>query len=786
MASELRFGQKLLFATSFCLLFFGSHSTEATDIILKDGRVLSGSVARISGLAEDPRQAPPTQGAPKPRLITMVDDNLRRTFVPKSQIAEVREGGGGSVNERFHVYQRVPRNGARIGTVGSIIAIEPFDEYGRRVFRMASPRGQLNVIQGITDITPEWTKVEGLSHIWDMRIATSSIPRETLDAVLSHQLDPGNVEHRLKLARLYIQSERYSDARAALEEIVTDFPDLEAQIQPVVIDLKQMNARRGLREIELRRNAGQHQLVQQLLEKFPAENIAGEILQEVREMRDSYRNEFESAQQLLSLLDEHLTAIGNDDLTARVQPIRDEIFAELNYETLDRLIAYRQFASDGQMLPTEKLALAISGWLVGSDNASDNLPVALSMYRIRNLLVEYFNEPTKTKRDFLLEEVLSQEGSVPDTVATIIAKMKPPYPAPTADAAEPGLFKMSIPGVDPDPEYSYYIQLPPEYDPYKRYPVIVTLHGGGTNALQQIDWWAGVRNDKGMRLGHATRHGYIVVAPEWGRQGQNEYEYSARTHALVLHSLRDACRRFSVDTDRVFISGHSMGGDAAWDLGISHPDLWAGVIPIVAISDKYCTHYWPNAEYVPFYIVSGEFDGGKSVHNARDVDRYMKRGFDVTVVEFRGRGHENFSDEVLRIFDWMNRKRRDFFPREFTCNTMRPWDNYFWWVEVSGFPERVVVDPKNWPAPRGTRPMEVSGRISPSGSINVKTGGERISVWLSPELVDYSQNLKIKHNGRQVSMPNAFIEPKVAVILEDVRTRGDRQHPFWSRVDFGR
>lgn len=82
--------------------------------------------------------------------------------------------------------------------------------------------------------------------------------------------------------------------------------------------------------------------------------------------------------------------------------------------------------------------------------------------------------------------------------------------------------------------------------------------------------------------------------------------------------------------------------------------------------------------------------------------------------------------------------------------------------------------------------MEVSGRISPSGSINVKTGGERISVWLSPELVDYSQNLKIKHNGRQVSMPNAFIEPKVAVILEDVRTRGDRQHPFWSRVDFGR
>ena len=31
-----------------------------------------------------------------------------------------------------------------------------------------------------------------------------------------------------------------------------------------------------------------------------------------------------------------------------------------------------------------------------------------------------------------------------------------------------------------------------------------------------------------------------------------------------------------------------------------------------------------------------------------------------TVVEFRGRGHDDFSDEILRLFDWMGRFRRDF------------------------------------------------------------------------------------------------------------------------------
>ncbi len=784
MAIPTHFGCRLVFVTAFLVLLSSSRLSTSTEITLRDGRVLEGSVATIPGLADDPRKAPPADGAPKPRIITMVDDNLRRTFFPKRQILEVREGSTGAVMEKFHIYQKVPRSSGRVNNVGSILSIGPFDEYGRRVFRMDSVRGPLDIIQGITEITPKWTKVQGLTHTWDMRIASSSIPRKTLDAILSHQLDPKNVEHRLKLVRLYIQSERYRDARGALEEIVKDFPDLKAQIQPVVIDLQQMNARSGLREIERRREAGQHQLVRQLLDIFPSDNIAGEILQEVRQMRDLYREEFNQGQRLLSLLDEHLAEIGKDDLTARVKPIRDEIFAELDNDTLDRLTAYRQFASDGQMLPTEKLALAISGWLVGSNNASDNLPVALSMVRIRNLLVDYFNESTKVNRDVLLEEILTQEGAVPETIATIIAHMKPPYPAP--DSEEPGQFKMSVPGVDPDPEFNYYIQLPPEYDPYKRYPIVVSLHGGNTTALQQIDWWAGVRNATGMRQGHATRHGYIVVAPEWGRSGQKEYQYSARTHALVLHCLRDACRRFAVDTDRVFLSGHSMGGDAAWDLGLAHPDLWAGVLPIAAISDKYCMHYWPNAERVPFYIVGGEFDGGKSIHNARDLDRYMKRGFDVTVVEYRGRGHEHFSDEILRIFDWMGRKKRDFFPREFTCYTMRPWDNYFWWVEVSGFPKKVIVDPKNWPISRGTRPMRVEGRINGRNAIHIKSGGDSLSVWLSPNLVDFTQRLTLKYNGRRIPLADAYVQPKVAVILEDVRTRGDRQHPFWARIDVGR
>ena len=37
-----------------------------------------------------------------------------------------------------------------------------------------------------------------------------------------------------------------------------------------------------------------------------------------------------------------------------------------------------------------------------------------------------------------------------------------------------------VPGIDKEPNVPYFVQLPPEYDPYRRYPTIVTLNGAGT------------------------------------------------------------------------------------------------------------------------------------------------------------------------------------------------------------------------------------------------------------------------------------------------------------------
>lgn len=757
-------------------------SSWAAEIGLKDGRVLRGKQAKVASLAEAP-QASPVDGGPL-QLIVVLDDDLRRTFFSDRLVREVRQEENRQLDEKFAVRQRVLRAGSAIRTVGQPLRIEPFDEFGRRVFTMATAKGPVDIIQGITELTPQWTKVEGISHIWDMRMATSSIPRDTLHAILLKQVNPKNPEDFKKVARFYLQCERYEEARQVLQNLLAAFPndaDLKEQLTPSLRAISQLSAQRLLKELKLRQEGGQHQLVWEKLKHFPTEDVGGEILQGVREMNQDYETRESRRLSVVKHLKELAARVPDMIARENLKPILDEMAAEINLNTLDRMAAFLQNADDAQTPDAEKLALAISGWLLGANAATTDLSTAISAYKVRRLVREYFDAPSLAERSRTFGYFQQEPAGNPEMVSEILAHMKPLGETPEALPGKPGYFQLETPGLVKESPVTYYVQLPPDYDPYRLYPTIVTLNGAGTTPEQQIDWWAGAWND-GARTGQAARHGYIVIAPSWTAEHQKSYGYSSREHAAVTNSLRDACRRFAIDTDRVYLTGHSIGGDAAWDIGLAHPDLWAGVIPIVAQSDRYCALYWENARYVPFYVVAGELDGAKLVKNARDLDRYLRRGYDTTVVEYRGRGHEDFYDEILRIFDWMSRFRRNFFPRDFVCQTLRSWDNFFWWVEISGMPPRSNVDPTHWPPPTGTQPVQVKASITNKNGITVRTGTSQVTVWLSPKMLDFKQRATITVNGRRLNSSDQIIRPDLRVLLEDVRLRGDRLHPFWAQI----
>ena len=752
----------------------------ADRVDLDDGRSLNGRFALMPGVGLDPDER---EG--EAATAVMCDDGLTRTFVPRRRVVDAEKNPVAASLERIEIPQRVPDGGRRVAGVGGVLAATPFDEYGRRILSLATASGQVDVVQGITTITPHWIAAEGLlteqSLRIDMRLATSSVPRETLRRVIERSLDKDDFDQRLQFVRLLLQAARYREAAAELERLEADFPaatDLRDQQR----SLAALAAGQMLDEIRVRQRAGQDRLVIRLLEDFPAAEGDGELLQAVAEIRDDYRQRLDRAGQLVGLLRQRAAGITDARDRQAAQRLVEEIAAELTFATLGRLAVFERVGGGEQLPPDQSLALGLTGWLAGADAAEVNLKLALSTARVRDLLRAYLTAEVAERAD-LRRKLADEEAFDTPTVAALAAHMLPPLPPPAPEGE--GLFALDVArpaaGGDAPETFRCLVQLPPEYDAHRRYPTVVSLHAAWSTPLHQIEWWAGMPGPDGHRSGQAGRHGAIVIAPAWADANQQHYRFTAREHAAVLAAVREASRRFAVDSDQIFLSGHSLGGDAAWDIALAHPDLWAGAIIIAGKAGRYINHYHPNAERLPLYVVGGGLDQANFTANEMDLDRYLIKAYDLTYVEYRGRGHEHFSDEIVRIFDWMGRRKRDFFPRNFTAVTLRPWDRFFWWLELDSPPPRTMILPTAWPAGQNIRPLGISGRTTTRNRIAVTCGADRVRIWLTPDLIDFQRPLTVTLGGRPLHRGD--LSPDIDVLLEDLRTRCDYQHPFWAVID---
>ena len=375
------------------VVLFATAAT-ATEVVLKDGRILRGRTGETLGLAEQNGVG----DAEAIKQIVFVNDDFRLTFVSRRQIKEVRPDTSLENAEKFecnrHDRDRIGHNGRqRVVSVGPPAGpLKEFDDWGRRIYPMRTAGGVLNVVQVITDLTPQYARVEALQQTWDMRIATSTLSDEMLDKILMHQINPKKLDDRKKVVRFYLQCRRYSMAVAALQKILQDFKDdtqVAQNLQPTLQKLRLMYAQQMLDELGLRQESGQHALVQKIFNDFPTEDASGEILQTVRQVQQAYK-EFEAkrkaidgaCQALLLQVQERADRAGLATALREMGP-------GLNPEMLPRMAAFVQNQNDPKLKAEDKLSLAVSGWLLGSDAASTDLPATLSAWRLRGMVQKY-------------------------------------------------------------------------------------------------------------------------------------------------------------------------------------------------------------------------------------------------------------------------------------------------------------------------------------------------------------------------------------------------------------
>jgi pimeloyl-ACP methyl ester carboxylesterase len=118
---------------------------------------------------------------------------------------------------------------------------------------------------------------------------------------------------------------------------------------------------------------------------------------------------------------------------------------------------------------------------------------------------------------------------------------------------------------------------PDGYDPAKKYPMIVGLHGANGDEHSFMEGRGGLFK----RLGQ--ERGYILATPS-GRGPYGGYEGAAEKD--VIDVTERVMQLYSVDPARVFLTGHSMGGQGTWYVGFNHPDTFAALAPIAGTSKQ--------------------------------------------------------------------------------------------------------------------------------------------------------------------------------------------------------
>jgi len=248
------------------------------------------------------------------------------------------------------------------------------------------------------------------------------------------------------------------------------------------------------------------------------------------------------------------------------------------------------------------------------------------------------------------------------------ARTQAPTVSPTHARIETRTYDFKDAGVP----MTYELFVPTTYDPARPSPLIMALHGLGSNARTVIRY-------QGL-TDLAEARGYLVVAATgynsrgwYGSRGDGRYDtrgdaandpqnLGALSEKDVMNVLAIVRAAFNVDPKGVFLFGHSMGGAGTLHIGMKHPTMFAAlgaVAPaiysnpdsLVAIRD------------VPVMVIQGDEDNLVDVAVTRRWVAKMKAlGMTHAYVEIPGGDHSRLITRtpanMQKIFDFFDRARK--------------------------------------------------------------------------------------------------------------------------------
>ncbi len=229
--------------------------------------------------------------------------------------------------------------------------------------------------------------------------------------------------------------------------------------------------------------------------------------------------------------------------------------------------------------------------------------------------------------------------------------------------------------VDPSGErHGYRLLMPDGYqeDDVKKYPLVVFLHGAGERG-----------NDNLAQLKHGAyefarperqmQYPCFLLAPQcpkeekwvdvnWGSgSGQGTFpETPSDSMQATLGMIDHWTKTGRVDTDRIYLTGLSMGGYGSWFAAGYAPERFAAVVPICGGGDP----TWA-ARYgqMPIWAFHGSADKAVPVDRSREMISALKQSGhspEPIYTEYEGGPHDVWTQTYARddLFRWLFSQRR--------------------------------------------------------------------------------------------------------------------------------
>ncbi len=331
------------------------------------------------------------------------------------------------------------------------------------------------------------------------------------------------------------------------------------------------------------------------------------------------------------------------------------------------------------------------------------------------------------------------------------------------------------------------IEVPDTYDPSRKWPVRVQLHGG-VNRQQSGTGGTELEGDPSAEGGRGAGTG----PPSLGRRQVNRIAGEPQIYVQpsgwadaqwwhasqvenVARTLDQLSRRYNIDESQVYLTGISDGGTGAYYMATRDATRWSAVLPlngsIIVLNNPALKVdgevFVNNLVNKPFYIVNGGRDPLYPVsHVQTHIEWFKKLGVVLRFSPQMMAGHDTswWPYERISYERFVHEHPRDPHPPRLSWETERTdrYNRVHWLVieslgNASSDAELPDAGYFQHHVPSGRVDIERSGNAFTATSRGVK----QFRLLLSPDVVDFGQPVTVTVNGRP-----AF----EGTVTKDVRT----------------